>query len=286
MKEIKNTCFDEERALYGEKDLKLINVKFDGALDGESALKECENIYAKDVFFNLRYPLWHVKVGVLENCNLTEKCRAALWYDKDITVKNSIMNGIKAFRECNKIKIENTSVNSPEFLWKCSSVSVVNGSITSEYPFFECKNVEISGLSLTGKYSFQYVQNLTVKDSVLNTKDAFWHAKNVTVINCKVIGEYLGWYSENITFINCQIVGTQPLCYVKNLKIENCTMENTDFSFERSTVNATVLGDILSVKNVVSGSVTANTIHTLIMEKNIVDESKTQINAKIINKEN
>lgn len=53
---IENKTFDEERALYGSKELLIKNVSFDGPADGESAVKECEDIEVEDCFCNLRYP--------------------------------------------------------------------------------------------------------------------------------------------------------------------------------------------------------------------------------------
>ena len=56
---IENQRFDEERALYGSRGLTLKNCAFDGAADGESALKECRDITAENLFCNLRYPFGH-----------------------------------------------------------------------------------------------------------------------------------------------------------------------------------------------------------------------------------
>ena len=44
MKIIENQTFDEERALYGSRELLVRNVSFDGPADGESALKESSDI--------------------------------------------------------------------------------------------------------------------------------------------------------------------------------------------------------------------------------------------------
>lgn len=68
-----------------------------------------------------------------------------------------------------------------------------------------------------------------------------------------VKGEYLAWYSENITFENCKIIGTQPLCYCKNLKLIDCEMVDTDLSFERSEVEATLTAPIVSIKTLCRG---------------------------------
>ncbi len=276
MKKIINQTFPYERALYNEKDAEIINCRFEGEEDGESALKECSQILIKNCFMDLRYPLWHVNGLFMVDCEQTPNCRAALWYSKDITIINSKLNGIKALRECRGISIANTTVNSSEFGWRCSKIDIAGGTITGEYAFFECKDLTLEEVEFSGKYSFQYCKNLTIKNSVLKTKDAFWHAENVTVENCVVQGEYLGWYSKNLTFKNCKIIGTQPLCYCKNLTLINCETEGCDLSFEYSEVNADIKGEIISVKNVVKGRVIADKIGEIIKE-----DSKLPLKAKI-----
>ena len=275
---IENQTFDEERALYGLKDLTVKNCRFDGPADGESAFKECRNIDVAGCFMNLRYPFWHVEKAKITDTNFTENCRAALWYDKDILIENSRLGGIKAMRECENISLKNCSVNSPEFAWKSQKLTIENVTIEeSEYPFFEIRDAKITCLKMKGKYSFQYDENIEITDSELNTKDAFWHTKNVTVKNSIVKSEYLGWYSENLTLINCRIIGTQPFCYCKNLVLKNCTMEECDLSFERSTIDVEVSGKIDSIKNPLAGKITADSIGQIIMEEEICDKSKTQI---------
>lgn len=92
--------YDEERALYGICGGEVMDCKFDGPADGESALKETSDLTVEQCYFNLRYPFWHTKGAVIRDTTLTENCRAALWYDTDITLEHCRMNGIKALREC------------------------------------------------------------------------------------------------------------------------------------------------------------------------------------------
>ena len=278
---IENQTFDEERALYGLKDLTVKNCRFDGPADGESAFKDCRNIDVSGCYMNLRYPFWHVEKAKITDTSFTENCRAALWYDKDILIENCRLGGIKALRECENISLKKCSVNSTEFAWKSQNLKIENVTIEeSEYPFFEIHNAEITGLSMKGKYSFQYDENIEITDSELDTKDAFWHTKNVTVKNSLVRSEYLGWYSENLTLINCRIIGTQPFCYCKNLVLKNCTMEECDLAFERSTIQVEVTGKIDSIKNPLEGKSTADSIGQIILEEEICDKSKTQIICK------
>ena len=273
-----NQTYDAERALYGISGAEIIDCSFDGPADGESALKETSDITVERCYFNLRYPFWHTKGAVIREITMTEGCRAALWYDENITMENCRINGIKALRECHgKIFLNRCDIHSPEFSWRCSDLKMNDCTLESEYPFFECRDMEVNRLTMTGKYSFQYVEKSMIRNSELNTKDAFWHSKNVTVEDSVIRGEYLGWYSENLKLVRCKIIGTQPLCYCKGLILEDCIMEQTDLSFENSEVHATVSGQIESIKNPACGEIYADGIGELILEEDRIDIAKTKI---------
>ncbi len=277
MNTYKDNTFDCERALYGLENIRVVNCKFSGPSDGESAIKECRNVEVEQSYFDLRYPFWHLTNGKISDSSMTENCRAAFWYDINVEIEKCNMNGVKALRECNGLKINKCKISSSELLWKCNDIEISDSEITSEYAFLECRNVKINKLKMMAKYSFQYVSSMEISDSVLDTKDAFWHSKDVTVKNSIVNGEYLGWYSENLKLINCKITGIQPLCYCKGLVLENCTMERTDLAFERSEVNAKVIGNIESIKNPKCGKIICNSISQMIFEPEYCDRTRTEI---------
>jgi len=277
MIKIENKTFDEERSLYASKDAIVNNCRIDGPADGESSLKEARNVKVKNSYFNLRYPFWHDDKLSVDNCELTPLCRAALWYSKNIKISNSKLNGIKALRECSNVEIKDCEINSPEFGWRCKNVSIVNSKLSDVmYLFFETKDIKLKNVQMNGKYTFQYVKNMIIENSYLDTKDAFWHTKNVVVKNSTIKGEYLGWYSDGLTLINCKIIGTQPLCYCKHLKLINCTMEDTDLSFEYSDVEATIKGNVMSIKNPRSGKITVDSVDEIILENSVM-KTKCQI---------
>jgi len=257
---------DEERALYGINNASIYKCIFDGPADGESALKECHDISVLDCDLRLRYPLWHVTNAVIGNSRMTEGCRAALWYDKNLQLESCTISGIKAVRECENIIIDNCSIQSEEFGWYSKGIRIKDTKLISEYSFLNSSNLQLDNFTLSGKYSFQYVKNVEIRNSRLDTKDAFWHAENVIISDSIVRGEYLGWYSENLKLIRCKIIGTQPLCYAKGLVLEECEMIDCDLAFEKSSVQATVLGSIDSVKNPTSGYIKADSIEEIIME--------------------
>lgn len=266
MKIIEKQTFDEERALYGSMGVTLNDCSFDGPADGESAIKEASDIRVNRCFFNLRYPFWHVHGLAIHDSELTQLCRAALWYSDNIEITGTKMYGIKALRECSNVAIRDCDIVSPEFGWSVYNITMDDSTAASEYFMMRSENLMFKNVTFKGKYSFQYIKNALFENCNFDTKDAFWHGKNVTVRNSVVKGEYLAWYSEGLTLENCKIIGTQPLCYCKNLKLINCEMIDTDLCFEKSEVEASIVTPVVSIKNPLSGTITVPSVGEIIMD--------------------
>ncbi len=263
---ISNQNFDMERALYASRGLMLENCDFDGPADGESALKESSDIQVCGCFFNLRYPFWHDRKLEIIDSQMTELCRAALWYSSDIKIINTKMHGIKALRECSHVEMSGCDVISPEFGWSVQDVRMKECTVESEYFMMRSGGLYFDNVQMKGKYSFQYIENAVFENCTFDTKDAFWHAKNVVVRNCTVKGEYLAWYCENVTFEHCKIIGTQPLCYCKGLKLVECEMIDTDLCFEKSEVEAVVTTPVMSIKNPAAGRIQVPAVGEIIRD--------------------
>ncbi len=274
MKVVENKRFDEERALYGSRDLLVKDCAFDGPADGESAFKECADVQVENCFFNLRYPFWHDHGLKIHNSEMTELCRAALWYSDRIEITDTKLHGIKALRECGNVAMRGCDILSPEFGWSVQGIEMEDCTAESEYFMMRSTDLHFRNVRMKGKYSFQYIENSVFENCQFDTKDAFWHAQNILVRNSTVKGEYLAWYCENVTFENCRIIGTQPLCYCKGLKLINCEMIDTDLAFERSEVEATVTTPVLSIKNPLSGRITVPAVGEIIRD---IPETKGEI---------
>ncbi|MCI9174482.1 MAG: DUF3737 family protein [Lachnospiraceae bacterium] len=274
MNMITGKTFDEERALYGVQNVVVKDCAFDGPADGESALKESREVTAEGCFFNLRYPFWHDNGLTIRDCEMTEACRAALWYSERMEISDSKLHGIKALRECGNVKMRGCDIISPEFGWSVRGIDMENCGVESEYFMMRSDHLHFRDVQMKGKYSFQYIEDSVFENCTFDTKDAFWHAKNITVRNSVVKGEYLAWYSENVTFENCKIIGTQPLCYCKNLRLAHCEMVDTDLSFERSEVEATLTAPVASIKNPLSGHIYVPAVCEIIRD---IEEAKGEI---------
>ena len=93
---------------------------------------------------------------------------------------------------------------------------------------------------------------------------------NVTVYDSELNGEFIGWHSRGLRLVRCHISGEQPLCYAKDLVLEDCTFDaECDRAFEYSTVQADIRGHIKSIKNPMSGRITADSIGEVIIDENI-----------------
>ena len=67
------------------------------------------------------------------------------------------------------------------------------------------------------------------------------------------------------------------MCYIENLVLKNCKLLNTTLAFEYSTVEADITSKVDSVLNPTSGTITAEEIGELILEKDKIDPEKTKI---------
>ncbi len=263
---IENKTFDAERALYGSDGVAVKNCAFDGPADGESALKESRDVQVESCFFNLRYPFWHDHNLRISGSEMTDKCRAALWYCEGVEIKDTKLHGIKALRECADTVISDCDIVSPEFGWSVRGCEMRGTTAESEYFMMRSTGLRFKNVKLKGKYSFQYIEDAVFENCEFDTKDAFWHAKNVVVRDSVVKGEYLAWYCENVTFENCTIIGTQPLCYCRGLRLINCAMIDTDLAFERSEVEADITTEVISIKNPLSGRISVPAVGEIIRD--------------------
>ena len=178
---VENKTLDMERALYGSDGIVLKHCAFDGPADGESALKESRNMEVENCFFNLRYPFWHDDGLNITGSEMTELCRAALWYSTHVTITDSKLHGIKALRECSQVSLRDCDVISAEFGWSVHNMEMMNCTVQSEYFMMRSDHLAFRNVRLKGKYSFQYIHDATFDGCTFDTKDAFWHAKDVVV---------------------------------------------------------------------------------------------------------
>lgn len=268
MEIIKDKQFGGERPLFGIHNVRLENIEI---VDGESGIKCCSNVEADNCRFYGKYPWWHVNGSLITNCYFAAGSRSAIWYSNNMTMRDSVIDGPKFFREMNNLTIENVTINdADETFWNVKEISVKNLKLDKgTYPFMNCKDIYIDGLECESKYIFQYCKNLELHRANIVTKDSFWECENVTVYDSVIDSEYIAWHSKNVRFVRCHIKGDQPLCYLDGIVLEDCTFDPLcDRAFEDSrNIEADIRGSITEIKNPVSGRIRAGSIGRVTYDK-------------------
>ena len=278
MKKYARQIFTGERALFCARDINLYECTFD---DGESPLKEGQNISVDACAFRWKYPLWYCRGAKVTNSTLFDTARAGIWYTQGIEMTNCIIEAPKTFRRSRGIKLVDVSIpNAQETLWNCEDVELTRVSAHGDYLAFNGKNFRLKDCTTLSNYCFDGAENVLIENCRLLAKDAFWNSVNVTVKNSYISGEYLGWNARNLTLENCTIESLQGLCYIKGLRLVNCRLVNTTLAFEYSDVEADIDGTVDSVKNPSSGYIVADGYGQIIMEDDKVNTSLTRIEVR------
>lgn len=86
-----------ERALFKSKNLLIKNTTF---AEGESPLKESEDITIHNSFFKWKYPLWYCQNIKLTNTTLQEMAHSGIWYSHHVNVNNSRKHNPSEEKSC------------------------------------------------------------------------------------------------------------------------------------------------------------------------------------------
>lgn len=275
METFERKIFTGERALFGARDLTLTDCIFE---DGESPLKESAGLTLRGCSFRWKYPLWYGHDISLRDCVLTDAARAGIWYTENISLTDTVIEAPKTFRRARGINLTNvTMTNAAETLWACRAITLQNVSAKGDYLLMNAEDVTADRLLLNGNYAFDGAKNVTLRSSKLFTKDAFWNSEDVTVYDSYITGEYLGWNAKHLTLVNCTVESLQGFCYIDRLTLQNCKLINTTLAFEYSTVDADITGAVDSVLNPAGGTIRADHIGQLTIDRDRVDPTKTTV---------
>ena len=272
--------FTGERALFQARDAQITNSAFAA---GESPLKETHNITLTNSIFKDKDPLWYAKHVSVNDSILEAMSRSGIWYTQENALTNTTVQAPKEFRRSRHIKLDQVHfADAEETLWQCDDIHIDHVEATGDYFGMNSSNITIDHLNLVGNYAFDGGKNIEVHHSTFVTKDAFWNCENVTIYDSSINGEYLAWNTKNLTLINCTIESDQGLCYIDGLKLVNCKLLRTDLAFEYcKNIDADIRSHIDSVKNPISGSITADSIGELIQDDDQIDPAAIAIHTRL-----
>lgn len=271
--------FTGERALFQAHDADITNSTFAA---GESPLKEAREITLANSIFKYKYPLWYAKHVSVKDSIFETMSRSGIWYTQDISLENTTVQAPKEFRRSSQINLRHVHfADAEETLWNCQDIQLDHVDATGDYFGMNSENIRIDHLNLVGNYAFDGGKNIEVHHSTFVTKDAFWNCEHVTIYDSTINGEYLAWNTKDLTLINCTIESDQGLCYIDGLKMINCKLLRTDLAFEYcQNIDADIHSHIDSVKNPISGHITADSIGELIQDDSAIDPTNVTIQTR------
>ncbi|KFI46573.1 Protein of unknown function [Bifidobacterium bohemicum] len=276
----KNSYFEGERPLFGQHDADVENVTFG---KGESPLKEGRNLNVRGSIFTWKYPLWYCKNVEVSDTVFETMSRSGIWYTDKIHMKDCDLQAPKLFRRCKGVSLERVHfADAEETMWTCKDISMNHVQAVGNYFGKDSSGIRLDDVHIVGNYCFDGASDIEAHHCVFVSKDAFWNCENVTIYDSVLDGEYLAWNTKNLTLVNCTIESDQGLCYTDHLKMSGCRLLRTDLAFEYcSDVNAKIDGDIMSVKNPLSGSIQARHIGEVIVDATKVDPKRSVISSAI-----
>lgn len=275
-KQINEGYFDGERPLFK---IHAADIKDTTFGQGESPLKEVDDVTLDDVVFKWKYPLWYAKHIKVDNSIFETMSRSGIWYTHDIEINNSALQAPKLFRRASDIKLNNVHfADAEETMWTCKDINLNNVQVNGNYFGKDSENIYAENLNVVGNYVFDGAKNVEVHNSTFVSKDAFWNCENVTIYDSKISGEYLAWNTKNITLINCTIESDQGLCYIDGLKMVNCKVLRTDLAFEYcSNIDADITTNVMSIKNPINGVIKVESVGKVIFDDPEIDPKATDI---------
>ena len=229
MKQIKNTHYEGERPLFASHGLYLEEVTIHA---GESALKECSDIEAVNCRFEGKYPFWHNDGFVVKNCLFTEGARAALWYSRNLKMKDTLVEAPKMFREMDGVELENVQLpNALETLWYCRNVEVKHSTMfeMARAGIWYTDHISMEDITYQAPKGFRRCKDVVLKDiNFPNAAETLWNCSQVKMQNVTAKGDYFAMGSSDMEIDNFTLVGNYSFDGAKNLTIRNARMLSKD----------------------------------------------------------
>ena len=172
--------------MFATHDLRLENIVI---TDGESGIKQCQNMEASNCRFYGKYPWWHVDGALIEDCYFALDSRSAIWYTNDLVMRRCRIDAPKFFREMKRVELEDVELtDADETFWKVDGLKLKNVKLHGgTYPFMFSQNIYVDGLESDSKYVFQYCKNVEIhhanilESSALRMLATSWASSSLSV---------------------------------------------------------------------------------------------------------
>lgn len=177
MRHIHHETFDQERALYGQRDIQVTDCSFDGPADGESAFKEGANIQA----------LRECGQVTLRDCDIVSPEFG--WSVHDITM-------------------DHCTAESEYFMMRSTNLRFTDVTFRGKYSFQYIEDAIFDNCRFDTKDAFWHAKNVVVRNSVVKGEYLAWYCENVTFEHCTIIGTQPLCYCKGLKLVDCRMEDT------------------------------------------------------------------------------
>lgn len=177
MRHIHHETFDQERALYGQRDIQVTDCAFDGPADGESAFKEGANIQA----------LRECGQVALRDCDIISPEFG--WSVHDITM-------------------DHCTAESEYFMMRSTHLRFTDVTFRGKYSFQYIEDAVFDNCRFDTKDAFWHAKNVVVRNSVVKGEYLAWYCENVTFEHCTIIGTQPLCYCKGLKLVDCRMEDT------------------------------------------------------------------------------
>ncbi len=105
--------------------------------------------------------------------------------------------------------------------------------------------------------------NTKVLNSEIDSREFGWKCNNIEMNNTSIISEYIFLDSKNVKLDNVKFQGKYSFQYMENLEISNSVLD--------TKVAADIKGNVISIKNPKSGTITVDSVGEIITEDPVME---------------
>ncbi|MBD5132620.1 MAG: DUF3737 family protein [Clostridiales bacterium] len=172
---LESQTITERLALYGEKELEIVNCKIEG--DGVRAIRECKNIIVKDCEIATDEFGWNA-----DGVRITDSSAKSEYFmlrAENVAARRLDIKGKYAFQYAEGAIIMDSKIDTTEGLWKAKGVTLENCVIIGEYLGWYSENLTLKNCTIIGTRPLCYCKKVRLIDCVMQKTDGCFEQSEV-----------------------------------------------------------------------------------------------------------
>lgn len=151
---------------------------------------------------NARAAVWYGKHGKFTGCSLGgikvfRECT-------DTTVESCTLSSFEAGWHCDGFYMRDSEVLSEYFLLGSKNITIKNTKLDGKYPMQYAENITLENCEITSKDCLWHAKNVTAKNCIFRGEYLAWYSESLTLTDCLIDGTQPLCYCKSLRLINCR----------------------------------------------------------------------------------